>query len=586
MSLNIDPGFKLFLRNLVVCASLMAVPMLAAAQHKNSPAPASHASTPPHNSAPSHSAPPQHSNGTASHSNGGNMSHPGNGNTSNASHGNMSHGSTNIAGHGGNNSNTMHGVNNANSMHGGTNNSAHGGNGANTAHGGTNAAGHGGNNANNAHGGTGNAGHNAGNMGHNANGAMGHGPNAAHNGPNGGHLGNRTPPGHQVSLRGGGTAHIRPNGQIRTVNRNGMHIEHGMHGGRTVVSTHNGVRVVSVGHRGGYVQRAYVVRGGHSYYSRTYYYHGAYRTGVYRGYYYGGHPYYGYYPAYYYHPVYYGWAYNPWPAPVYYGWGWGSQPWYGYYGPYYAPYPVYPSAAYWITDFMIAATLQAAYEAQAADNWLTPYKLDGTLVASLNPIAPPDAKPAMSEAVKKELSEEVKATLAAEQAEAAKPSSNSSGGQPTESKEAPPALDPKFRTFIVSSDLSLVPESGDECALSQGDVITRTSETPDDDGNVTVKVVASTKSDCAIGSEGPVSTDDLQEMYNHFREQLKDGMSELAKKNGTGGLPKAPDTATVKGDVPAPEPDKSAEKSLKEQQEAADQTESEVKQEASSGGAQ
>jgi hypothetical protein len=338
-----------------------------------------------------------------------------------------------------------------------------------------------------------------------------------------------------------------------------------MHGGRTVVSTHNGVRVVSVGHRGGYVQRAYVVRGGHSYYSRTYVYHGVYRTGVYRGYYYGGRPYYGYYPAYYYHPVYYGWAYNPWPAPVYYGWGWGGSPWYGYYGAYYAPYPVYPSAAFWLTDFMIAATLQAAYESQAADNWMSPYNLDGTLVASLNGGAAPEAKPAMSEAVKKELSEEVKATLAVEQAEAGKAkSSNASGSQPADSKEAPPALDPKFRTFIVSSDLSLV-VNGDECGLAEGDVITRATETPDDDGNVNVKVVASAKADCAIGSEGAVSTDDLQEMYNHFREQLKD-------------------TATVNGDVPPPEPDKSAEKSLNEQQSAADQTETEVKQEASSGG--
>ena len=81
-------------------------------------------------------------------------------------------------------------------------------------------------------------------------------------------------------------------------------------------------------------------------------------------------------------------------------------------------------------------------------------------------------------------------------------------------------------------------------------MIQRTTETPDDDGNVNVKVVASTKSDCAVGKEGPVSTDDLQEMYNSFREGLKDGMGELAKKNGTGGLPKAPDTGTSDGDVP------------------------------------
>jgi len=352
-----------------------------------------------------------------------------------------------------------------------------------------------------------------------------------------------------------------------------------------VVSTHNGARVVSVGHRGGYVPRAYVVRGGRSYYSRTYYYNGAYRAGVYRGYYYGGRPYYGYYPAYYYQPVYYGWAYNPWPAPVAYGWGWGGSPWYGYYGPYYQPYPVYPSAAFWVTDFMIAATLQAAYEAQATA-WLGPDASDGgTLVASLMPIAAPETAK-LSPEVKQALSDEVKATIAAEQAEAGKSggSSAAAGSQPATSNEAPPALDPKFRTFMVSSDMSLVVGDGDECPLSQGDVIERTTETPDDDGNVNVKVVASTKSDCAVGKEGPVSTDDLQEMYNSFREGLKDGMAELAKKNGTGGLPKAPDTTTTNGDVPAPPPDKSAEKTLQEQQSAADQAESEVKQEAGSGG--
>ena len=395
-----------------------------------------------------------------------------------------------------------------------------------------------------------------------------------------------TPPGRQVSLKGGGSAHIRPNGQIRSVNRNGMHIEHGMHGGRTVVRTHNGARVVSNGRgRGGYVQRAYVTRGGRSYYSRTYYYNGGYRSGVYQGYYYGGHPYYGYYPAYYYQPAYYGWAYNPWPAPVAYGWGWGGAPWYGYYGAYYQPYPVYPSAAFWLTDYLLAASLQAAYAAQAetSEGWLLhPDAGDGTLVASLLPIAAAAGETAkLSPDVKKELAEEVKALLALEQTEAGKGKS-SSGGQAASKDEAPPALDPAFRTFVVSSDLTLVVD-GNECALSDGDVVTRTTETPDDDQNVNVKVVASKKSDCEVSSEGLVAVDDLQEMYNHFREQLKDGMGELAKKQGTGGLPKAPNTATTAGDVPPPEPDKTAEKTLKETQSAADQTETEVKQEAGSG---
>ena len=231
---------------------------------------------------------------------------------------------------------------------------------------------------------------------------------------------------------------------------------------------------------------------------------------------------------------------------------------------------------------MIAASLQAAYEAQN-NAWLRPDAGDAILWASLAPMAAPAETAKLSPEVKQQIAEEVKITLAAEQAEAAKGKSNSSGAQPATSNEAPPALDPKFKVFVVSSDMSLVAD-GDECPLSQGDVISRTTETADGDGNVNVKVVASTKQDCAVGKEGPVSTDDLQEMYNQFREQLKDGMGELAKKQGTGGLPKAPDTSTVDGDVPAPPPDKNVEKTLQDQQAAADQTETEVKQEAASSG--
>jgi hypothetical protein len=71
-----------------------------------------------------------------------------------------------------------------------------------------------------------------------------------------------TPPGRNVSLKGGGSASVRPNGQIRSINRNGTQINRGLHGGRTVVTNRNGARIVSNGRRGGYVQRAYVTRGG------------------------------------------------------------------------------------------------------------------------------------------------------------------------------------------------------------------------------------------------------------------------------------------------------------------------------------
>jgi len=135
----------------------------------------------------------------------------------------------------------------------------------------------------------------------------------------------------------------------------------------------------------------------------------------------------------------------------------------------------------------------------------------------------------------------------------------------------------------VDSDVTAI-NNGQECALSSGDVITRLTDSPDQDQMVNASVSASKKSDCAAGQTVAVKVDDLQEMYNHFQEQLTSGLGELAKKQGTGGMPKAPDTGTTASDVPAPPPDTSAAKTLQDQQAQADQTESQVKQEAASSG--
>jgi hypothetical protein len=101
---------------------------------------------------------------------------------------------------------------------------------------------------------------------------------------------------------------------------------------------------------------------------------------------------------------------------------------------------------------------------------------------------------------------------------------------------------------------------------------------------VTASVASSKKKDCAAGKQVAVSVDDLQEMHNHFQEQLDNGMKDMAAKQGTGGLPKAPDTSTKASDVPPPPPDASAAKTLDDQQAAADQTEAQVSKEAFSQG--
>jgi cell pole-organizing protein PopZ len=73
--------------------------------------------------------------------------------------------------------------------------------------------------------------------------------------------------------------------------------------------------------------------------------------------------------------------------------------------------------------------------------------------------------------------------------------------------------------------------------------------------------------------------DALQEMRNHFDEQLNQGMKLLAQKQGTGGLPAAPDTSTTASDVPPPQPDTTVAKALNDQEAAADRTEAQTKRE-------
>jgi hypothetical protein len=377
-----------------------------------------------------------------------------------------------------------------------------------------------------------------------------------------------------------------------------MTINHGMNGNRHITSVHNGRTVVSYGRHGGYSQRAYLNHGGHAYVQRTYYSGGHYYAYGYRSYNYGGYGYYGYASPYYYGAGYYGWAYNPWPAPVYYGWGWGGAPWYGYYGAYYAPYPVYPTAAFWLTDYLIAAGLQSAYAAQQAggddqgsaippaisnatgDEIAALWSTDPLVAANLQATygaymlgggAPP-ASTGLSKETKDAIAEEMKNEIAAEKAAAAAGSNAPSGDQ------IPAAVDPKIRIFVVSTDEDLTTSDGTECTLTAGDVLDRTSVTPDDDKMVDATVKSSKKDECAVGAKVGVSVDDLQEMHNQLRIQMDAGLKELADKQGKNGLPAAPDTKTTAGEAPAPTADTNVQNDLQQQKKDADAAEAEAKQ--------
>ena len=158
---------------------------------------------------------------------------------------------------------------------------------------------------------------------------------------------------------------MRSNGQISSVNRNGMQIQHNLNGGRTTMSQSNGKRIATMGKNSGYVQnqKPYATgKNGQAYYSRTSYNNGQASTGTYVGFNFGGQQYFGYQPQSFYSPAFYGWASDPWDGQIAFGvdaWGWGGAPWLGYYG--FTPYAYYAGPAYWLTDYVLAAELQAAY---------------------------------------------------------------------------------------------------------------------------------------------------------------------------------------------------------------------------------
>ena len=391
-----------------------------------------------------------------------------------------------------------------------------------------------------------------------------------------GHTTTINPVGKKISLetKGGTKANFDRSGYIKTIHsRTGMTISHGAHGERRFESRQpDGGRVVGFGHGRGFTEHGYV-RAGHPYMRRTYFSGGRRYAYAYRGYYWHGHPYYLYVSPYYYGPAYYAWAYGPWASPVAFDWGWGAAPWYGFSGYYFAPSPAYDSAALWLADYMLAANLQAAYEARAQANAAGAASSDAA-----------GGQATITPELKQLIAEEVRAQIAAEKAAAdnpetaapvgiAPPSAGESG-----SEELPAALDQSLKTFVVSTVLSESMPDGTECSLSPGDILTRIQDTPDANQSVKVSVASSQRNDCAAGTQIAVAVTDLQDMHNDFRAKISEGLAKLAENQGKKGIPSGPPTDAKLNPNGQAQPDPSIDAALKAQQEEASQAESDVQQ--------
>jgi hypothetical protein len=372
--------------------------------------------------------------------------------------------------------------------------------------------------------------------------------------------------------KNGSAIRTRSDGKVSDVHdaKRGMDIHHNLDGGRRVsMQRRDGSRLVAERGRRGFVERGYHYHG-HDFARRSYYWHGHEYGRFYRGYGYRGLYLNVYAPGFYFGAPFYGWAYNPWAVPIAYGWGWGGSPWLGFYGGFFSPWAVYPSASFWLTDYLISENLQAAYAAhqEAAI-------ADGEAAAA--------GAPALSEAVKQQIADEVKAQLALENQEATQTAANQDV-DPGSSGIARLLGDGHTHVFVVGSGLDLTDSTGQECAVSEGDALALRTPPAADATTADLVVLASKGGkECNSGGTVAVNLTDLQEMQNHLRETIDTGLKELQSKQGKGGLPQAPPSAQAAPTASpyaavAPPPDPQDEKDIQAQAQQADTAETEVAQ--------
>ncbi len=390
-------------------------------------------------------------------------------------------------------------------------------------------------------------------------------PSAIRNNPPRGSVEHTTPHGSVVRTR--------PNGRLSDVHdpNRGLDVHRGLNGNRAIsVERADHSRVFAERGRPGFVQHPYSFRG-HDFAQRTYFYHGREYTHLYHGFAYRGMYLNVYAPGFYYRAGFYGWAYNPWAMPIVFGWGWGADPWFGYYGYYFQPYAVYPSAAYWLTDYMISSDLQTAYAAQQDAG-----EVDGAPASAGGP-------PELTPEVKQQIADEVRDQLALENSEAQQ-NAQQQDVDPGSSGIARMLSDGRPHVLVVGSALDVVDSSGTECSLSDGDVL-RLQTPPPADAVAADLVVLSSKGgpECQKQDTVSVAVADLQEMQNHMRETIDQGLQELQAKQGTDGIPALPPSAQGQP-APAqyasiaPPPDPSVAAEIQQQTTQADQSEAEAAQ--------
>jgi len=328
--------------------------------------------------------------------------------------------------------------------------------------------------------------------------------------------------------------------------KSGLSIQHGLDGSRRITAEQpDGSRVFAPSHGLAYVQHPYLFHA-QPFDHRTVTEQGRLTHQFYRPYTYAGVTMDAYAPQRYYSPDVYRWAGTRYAQPVQPQWNYVTTPtpWFSYYKGYFTPETSYSSPVGWLTDFVLATSLISAYNTHPPSAGAAPPPAQAT------PVITPEVKEKVSDEVARQVHRE---SIEADDNAQNKDPTPGAGGVVQELSDREPHV------FVVSSDLDLVDPSGRRCMVSEGDVVQVISAPKPKTATATTVVLASKGGvECERSAQVEVALTDLQEMQNHMRETIDQGMA-----NTSVGA-KAP-TVTPPFAAAAPPPDQNAAKEIEQQ---------------------
>jgi hypothetical protein len=378
-------------------------------------------------------------------------------------------------------------------------------------------------------------------------------------------LGHPGPLGSTETNRGGKIVRRAADGSVLDISspKNDMTIHHGLDGSRRVLVDHpDGSHIFAPGKGRAYVEHPYLYQA-QPFVQRTFVDQGRVTHQFYRPYNYEGTNLDVYAPQRYYSPAVYHWATTNYSTPQVPAWNYTATPapWFDYYKGYFQPESSYASPTGWLTDFVLATSLINSYNAHhppsvaAASAAAAP---QGGSASAAAPPPPVNTAPIVSPEVKELVADQVGRQVQQEGAEA---KANAAGKPlPPSAGSVTDELNQNDRhVFVVASDLDLVDPSGRRCMISEGDVIEVVSAADPQTSSAQALVLASKGGvECARAARVDVALTDLQEMQNHMRETIDQGMA----ATNTG---KSAPSVTPAFVAAAPPPDENAKSEIDKQ---------------------